>query len=101
MKSGTAQKLVLNMLSTGAMVKLGKVYQNLMVDVKATNVKLIDRACRIVVEATGASRAEAENALSQTEFEVKPAILMILKGVSAEQARQDLQQHHGYLRAAL
>lgn len=101
MKSGTAQKLVLNMLSTGAMVRLGKVYQNLMVDVKATNVKLVDRACRIVVEATGASRAEAENALSQTEFEVKPAILMILKGVSAEQARQDLQQHQGYLRAAL
>lgn len=101
MKSGTAQKLVLNMLSTGAMVKLGKVYQNLMVDVKATNVKLLDRACRIVVEATGASRDEAENALSQTEFEVKPAILMILKGVNAEQARRDLQQHHGYLRAAL
>lgn len=101
MKSGTAQKLVLNMLSTGAMVKLGKVYQNLMVDVKATNVKLVDRACRIVVEATGASRVEAENALSQTEFEVKPAILMILKGVSAEQARLNLQQHNGYLRAAL
>lgn len=101
MKSGTAQKLVLNMLSTGAMVKLGKVYQNLMVDVKATNVKLVDRACRIVVEATGASRAEAEKALSQTEFEVKPAILMILKGVSAEQACSDLRQHHGYLRAAL
>lgn len=101
MKSGTAQKLVLNMLSTGAMVKLGKVYQNLMVDVKATNVKLVDRACRIVVEATGASRTEAENALSQTEFEVKPAILMILKGVTAEQARQSLQQHNGYLRAAL
>lgn len=101
MKSGTAQKLVLNMLSTGAMVKLGKVYQNLMVDVKATNVKLVDRACRIVVEATGASRTEAENALSQTEFAVKPAILMILKGVTAEQARQSLQQHNGYLRAAL
>ena len=101
MKSGTAQKLVLNMLSTGAMVKLGNDYQNLMVDVKATNVKLVDRACRIVVEATGASRTEAENALSQTEFEVKPAILMILKGVTAEQARQSLQQHNGYLRAAL
>ncbi|WP_042818938.1 N-acetylmuramic acid 6-phosphate etherase [Yersinia wautersii] len=101
MKSGTAQKLVLNMLSTGAMVKLGKVYQNLMVDVKATNVKLVDRACRIVVEATGVSRAEAEHALRQTDFEVKPAILMLLKGVSAEQARQDLLQHHGYLRAAL
>ncbi|PSH22336.1 N-acetylmuramic acid 6-phosphate etherase [Yersinia pseudotuberculosis] len=101
MKSGTAQKLVLNMLSTGAMVKLGKVYQNLMVDVKATNMKLVDRACRIVVEATGVSRAEAEHALRQTDFEVKPAILMLLKGVSAEQARQDLLQHNGYLRAAL
>ncbi|MCF1162976.1 N-acetylmuramic acid 6-phosphate etherase [Yersinia pseudotuberculosis] len=101
MKSGTAQKLVLNMLSTGAMVKLGKVYQNLMVDVKATNVKLVDRACRIVVEATGVSRAEAEPALKKTVFEVNPAILMLLKGVSAEQARQDLRQHHGYLRAAL
>ncbi|MGL4487345.1 MAG: N-acetylmuramic acid 6-phosphate etherase [Yersinia sp. (in: enterobacteria)] len=101
MKSGTAQKLVLNMLSTGAMVKLGKVYQNLMVDVKATNVKLIDRACRIVVEATGASRIDAEHALSQTEYDVKPAILMILKGIGSDQARQSLQQHNGYLRAAL
>jgi len=101
LKSGTAQKLVLNMLSTGAMVKLGKVYQNLMVDVKATNVKLVDRACRIVVEATGAGRAQAEAALTQTGFEVKPAILMILAGVSAEEAQQRLQQHDGYLRAAL
>ena len=87
LKSGTAQKLVLNMLSTGAMVKLGKVYQNLMVDVKATNVKLVDRACRIVVEATGAERSQAEAALTQTGFEVKPAILMILAGVDAEEAQ--------------
>ncbi|MGU8112834.1 N-acetylmuramic acid 6-phosphate etherase [Serratia marcescens] len=101
LKSGTAQKLVLNMLSTGAMVKLGKVYQNLMVDVKATNVKLVDRACRIVVEATGAERAQASSALAQTGFEVKPAILMILAGVSAEEAQQRLQRHDGYLRAAL
>ena len=101
LKSGSAQKLVLNMLSTGAMVKLGKVYQNLMVDVKATNVKLVDRACRIVVEATGAERAQAEAALAQTGFEVKPAILMILAGVSAEEAQQRLQRHDGYLRAAL
>ncbi|RZA49322.1 N-acetylmuramic acid 6-phosphate etherase [Serratia marcescens] len=101
LKSGTAQKLVLNMLSTGAMVKLGKVYQNLMVDVKATNVKLVDRACRIVMEATGAERAQAEAALAQTGFEVKPAILMILAGVSAEEAQQRLQRHDGYLRAAL
>ncbi|WP_265556712.1 N-acetylmuramic acid 6-phosphate etherase [Serratia grimesii] len=101
MKSGTAQKLVLNMLSTGAMVKLGKVYENLMVDVKATNVKLVDRACRIVMEATGAERSQAEAALKQTRFEVKPAILMILAGVDADEAQQRLQQHDGYLRAAL
>jgi len=101
LKSGTAQKLVLNMISTGAMVKNGKVYQNLMVDVKATNVKLVDRACRIVVEATGAERADAEAALSQTDFEVKPAILMILANISAQEAIQRLTAHHGFLRAAL
>lgn len=101
LKSGTAQKLVLNMISTGAMVKNGKVYQNLMVDVKATNVKLVDRACRIVVEATGAARAEAEAALTQTDFEVKPAILMILANISAQEAIQRLTSHHGFLRAAL
>lgn len=101
MKSGTAQKLVLNMISTGAMVKTGKVYQNLMVDVKATNVKLVDRACRIVVEATGAARADAEAALAQTEFEVKPAILMLLSQISAEEAIQRLATHNGFLRAAL
>lgn len=101
LKCGTAQKLVLNMISTGAMVKNGKVYQNLMVDVKATNVKLVDRACRIVVEATGAARADAEAALSQTDFEVKPAILMILANISAQEAIQRLTAHHGFLRAAL
>lgn len=101
LKSGTAQKLVLNMISTGAMVKTGKVYQNLMVDVKATNVKLVDRACRIVVEATGAERHDAEQALQQTGFEVKPAILMILAQVTADEARQRLAQHNGYLRAAI
>lgn len=81
LKSGSAQKLVLNMLSTGAMVRLGKVYQNLMVDVKATNIKLVDRACRIVVEATGAQPSQAEAALAQTDFEVKPAILAGLSAV--------------------
>lgn len=101
LKSGTAQKLVLNMLSTGAMVKLGKVYQNLMVEVKATNVKLVDRACRIVVEATGAQPSQAEAALAQADFEVKPAILMILADISAKEAAQRLQQHDGSLRAAL
>ncbi len=101
MKSGTAQKLILNMLSTGAMVKLGKVYQNLMVDVKATNIKLADRACRIVAEATGAEMALARASLEQTDYEVKPAILMILTGIDAAQARQSLLQQRGYLRRAL
>lgn len=101
LKSGTAQKLVLNMISTGAMVKLGKVYQNLMVDMKATNIKLVDRACRIVVEATGATREEAEQALKQTDYEVKPAILMILTGVDAQTAQARLADSRGYLRPAL
>lgn len=101
MKSGTAQKLVLNMISTGAMVKFGKVYQNLMVDMKATNIKLMDRACRMVVEATGIARAEAEMLLKQTDFDVKPAILMALSGLSAEAAREKLATHQGFLRAAL
>ncbi len=101
LKSGTAQKLVLNMISTGAMVKFGKVYQNLMVDMKATNVKLIDRACRMVVEATGTTREEAEKVLQQTDYDVKPAILMILSGLDATTARARLDQHSGFLRAAL
>ncbi|MFS4435651.1 N-acetylmuramic acid 6-phosphate etherase [Citrobacter farmeri] len=101
LKSGTAQKLVLNMISTGAMVKFGKVYQNLMVDMKATNIKLMDRACRMVVEATGIARAEAEMLLKQTDFDVKPAILMALSGLSAEAAREKLATHQGFLRAAL
>ncbi|KFW98394.1 N-acetylmuramic acid 6-phosphate etherase [Pectobacterium carotovorum] len=101
LKSGTAQKLVLNMISTGAMVKLGKVYQNLMVDVKATNVKLLDRACRIVVEATGADREQAQQALVQADNEVKPAILMLLANIDVAAARERLKQHNGYLREAL
>lgn len=101
LKSGTAQKLVLNMISTGAMVKFGKVYQNLMVDMKATNVKLVDRACRMLMEATGASREQADVVLKQTDYEVKPAILMVLSGMDAASARAKLDLHHGFLRAAL
>ena len=101
LKSGTAQKLVLNMISTGAMVKFGKVYQNLMVDMQATNVKLIDRACRMVVEATGIAREQAQALLKQTDFDVKPAILMALTGLDAAAAREKLAAHQGFLRAAL
>jgi N-acetylmuramic acid 6-phosphate etherase len=101
LKSGTAQKLVLNMISTGAMVKFGKVYQNLMVDMKATNIKLVDRACRMLIEATGVTRDVAESVLKQTDFDVKPAILMVLTGLDAPAARAKLAAHQGFLRAAL
>ncbi|WP_158780509.1 N-acetylmuramic acid 6-phosphate etherase [Pantoea sp. BAV 3049] len=101
LKSGTAQKLVLNMLSTGAMVKTGKVYQNLMVDMQATNIKLVDRASRMVVQATGCTAEEAETALKQTSYEVKTAILMVLSGLPALQAKALLVKHNGFLRAAL
>lgn len=101
LKSGTAQKLVLNMISTGAMVKFGKVYQNLMVDMKATNIKLVDRACRMLIEATGVTRDVAESVLKQTDFDVKPAILMVLTGLDAPAARAKLTAHQGFLRAAL
>ncbi|WP_286140682.1 MULTISPECIES: N-acetylmuramic acid 6-phosphate etherase [Enterobacteriaceae] len=101
LKSGTAQKLVLNMISTGAMVKFGKVYQNLMVDMKASNIKLIDRACRMVVEATGVTLEQARSVLEQTGYDVKPAILMVLTGLDVEAARARLEAHQGFLRAAL
>lgn len=101
LKSGTAQKLVLNMISTGAMVKTGKVYQNLMVDMQATNIKLVDRARRMVCEATGCTTEEAEAVLEQTDHEVKTAILMVLSGESAAAAKAKLAKHRGFLRAAL
>jgi N-acetylmuramic acid 6-phosphate etherase len=101
LKSGTAQKLVLNMISTGAMVRIGKVYQNLMVDMQATNIKLVDRACRMVCQATGCTAEEAETALKQTQYEVKTAILMVLSGIAADQAKSLLIRHKGFLRAAL
>jgi len=101
LKSGTAQKMVLNMISTGAMVKFGKVYQNLMVDMKASNIKLVDRACRMLMEATGIERTQAEQVLQQTDHEVKPAILMVLTGLDAASARARLEEHRGFLRAAL
>ncbi|MCV5736674.1 N-acetylmuramic acid 6-phosphate etherase, partial [Escherichia coli] len=87
MKSGTAQKLVLNMLTTGAMIRSGKVFGNLMVDVEATNAKLIQRQTNIVVEATGASKEEAERALTACDRHCKTAILMILADLDAKQAK--------------
>ncbi|GLR06829.1 N-acetylmuramic acid 6-phosphate etherase 2 [Vibrio hyugaensis] len=101
MKAGTAQKLVLNMLTSGAMIRSGKVFGNLMVDVEATNAKLIQRQTNIVVEATGATKEEAEKALEACERHCKTAILMILADLDAEHAKSRLAEHNGFIRAAL
>ena len=101
MKSGTAQKLVLNLLTTAAMVKVGKCYQNLMVDVKATNQKLVTRSTLIVMEATGCDEKTAAQALSHADGEVKVAIFMVLTEQAPKVAREYLQQAKGHLRDAL
>ncbi|MER5551126.1 N-acetylmuramic acid 6-phosphate etherase [Streptomyces sp. NPDC002793] len=101
LKAGTAQKLVLNMLSTITMIRLGKTYGNLMVDVRASNEKLRARSRRIVSLATGASDQEIEAALAATDGEVKNAILTILGGVDGPTAATLLADSHGHLRAAL
>ena len=101
MKAGTAQKMVLNMLSTGTMVKLGKVYGNLMVDVKATNEKLAERALRIVMAATETSRKEAEAALMKAGGQTKLAILIALTGCTPAEGRLRLGLSQGRLAAAL
>lgn len=101
LKSGTAQKLVLNMLTTASMIRLGKSYQNLMVDVKATNKKLVARAARIVMQATDCESCEAAETLVKTGYDVKLAILMILTGMDVEQARKQLHAQDGFLRKAV
>ena len=101
LKAGTAQKLVLNMLSTITMIRLGKTYGNLMVDVRASNDKLRARSRRIVALATGAGDEEVERALAATDGEVKNAILTILAGVDGPTAARLLEESGGHLRAAL
>ena len=101
LKSGTAQKLVLNMISTITMVRLGKTFGNLMVDLQITNGKLKDRAIRIVEKATGASRTIAEKALSDSGHEVKVAILMLLLDIDAASARERLRASQNRVREAL
>ncbi|MCB5178845.1 N-acetylmuramic acid 6-phosphate etherase [Streptomyces antimicrobicus] len=101
LKAGTAQKLVLNLISTVTMIKLGKTYGNLMVDVRATNDKLRARSRRIVAQATGAPDEEIEAALTATGGEVKHAVLVLLAGVDAATAARLLDAHQGRLRPAL
>ena len=101
MKSGTAQKMVLNMLSTGAMIRLGKVYENVMVDLQLSNKKLEERAKRIVMVLTDCSYDVAEDVLQETDGHVKTALIMILTNQSKEQARQRLEENDGFVRASL
>lgn len=101
LKSGTAQKLVLNMLTTASMILVGKCYQNLMVDVQASNEKLKARAIRIVMQATDCDKALAEETLKQAEQNAKLAIMMILSGLDRAQAEALLEKHQGKLQLAL
>lgn len=101
MKSGTAQKMVLNMLSTGAMIKTGKVYGNLMVDVKATNKKLVERTKRIVMQATGVNRDKAEKVLEETNFDVKLSIFIIESSLDKIKAKEILDKNNGYIVKAI
>ncbi|MEU1622467.1 N-acetylmuramic acid 6-phosphate etherase [Streptomyces sp. NPDC005722] len=100
LKGGTAEKMVCNMLSTASMVRLGKVYGNLMVDVRATNKKLVDRARRMVVQATGADPDTAAEALDAAGGHAKTAIVMLLTGSTAEDAARRIEQAHGDTRTA-
>ena len=101
MKAGTCQKMVLNMLSTGAMIRLGKVYGNLMADVKATNEKLAARAVRIVTAATGASEQAARRALEACDMQCKPAIVMLLLGCTRKDALEALERAGGHIAQAI
>ena len=101
LKAGTAQKMVLNMISTGSMVGFGKVYQNLMVDVQQTNEKLVVRAQNITMTATGCTREEAKAALSEADGHVKTAIVMILLSCGAKEAKTHLDAAGGHVRNAL
>lgn len=101
LKAGTAQKMVLNMITTGAMIKIGKVYGNLMVDVNASNVKLIERAKRIVTQATEVSIEKAKEVLEQANYNPKLAIVMIKKACTMEEAKIQLEKAHGVIRKVL
>ncbi|WP_073998241.1 N-acetylmuramic acid 6-phosphate etherase [Anaerococcus urinomassiliensis] len=101
LKAGSAQKMILNMISTSSMVGIGKVYQNLMVDVKPTNDKLRKRAKNIVIEITKADEKLAKSTLEKTNWNVKEAICMIELGCNKKEAREKIQSANGFLKEAL
>jgi N-acetylmuramic acid 6-phosphate etherase len=98
LKAGTAQKMILNMLSTGSMIKIGKTYENFMIDLKAVNEKLKDRAIRIVSQIAEVSHSEALASLLKCSWEIKTAIVMLKQKVNADNARLELKRHGGVLR---
>lgn len=101
LKAGTAQKMILNLITNSLMVRLGKVYGNLMIDLRATNTKLKDRARRIVMKAAAVDEAQAAELLAEAEGSSKVAIVMHLKGVGADEARSLLEKHAGQIRKVL
>lgn len=101
MKSGTAQKLVLNMLTTASMIRLGKVYENMMIDLQMTNKKLVERSKRIVMTITGINYDEAADVLKKADGHVKTALVMMKANVSAEEAKARLQKSDGFVRKAI
>jgi len=98
LKAGTAQKMILNMLTTGSMIKIGKTYENFMIDLKAVNEKLKDRAIRIVSQISGVTHSEALASLLKCDWEIKTAIIMIMLKLDTENARLELKKHGGVLR---
>lgn len=101
LKAGTAQKMILNMLSTGSMIKIGKTYENFMIDLKATNEKLKDRAIRIVAQIAEVSHSDALSTLLKCDWEIKTAIVSLNMKLDVEQARLELKKHGGVLRKLL
>ncbi len=101
MKSGTAQKLVLNMLTTTTMVRLGKTYENMMIDLQMTNKKLVERSKRIVMMITGVDYEEATKYLEKANYHVKTALVMIIAEVGLEEARKRLEKADGFVRKAI
>jgi N-acetylmuramic acid 6-phosphate etherase len=101
MKSGTAQKLILNMLTTASMIRLGKTFGNVMVDLQLTNAKLKERAKKIIMSLADVSYDDAEKALTDCEGSVKTALVMLISGVSATKARKTLEESDGFIKAAL
>ncbi|BDU67423.1 MAG: N-acetylmuramic acid 6-phosphate etherase [Candidatus Tyloplasma litorale] len=101
MKSGTAQKMILNMISTGVMIKLGKVYQNWMIDVRSSNEKLYERAINMVMEITNCSREKSIETLKKCEYSPKLAVIMILKNVSLEKSKKMLIKNNNKLSEVL